>query len=101
MAWLAECDDTVIGTSGMVLWEFPARYGGTESGRAGYILNMYTIPEARRKGVCTQLLKKLIDEARAKGLKYLHLHASKDGINIYRKAGFVESDQVELGLRLK
>ncbi len=101
VAWLAECDGRVIGTSGMVLWEFPARYGGTESGRAGYILNMYTIPEARRKGVCTQLLNRLIDEAKDKGLKYVHLHASKDGINIYRKAGFVESDQVELELRLK
>lgn len=101
VAWLTECNGRVIGTSGMVVWEFPARYGGTESGRAGCILNMYTVPEARRKGVCTQLLKRLIDEARAKGLKYLHLHASKDGIRIYRKAGFVEPDQAELGLRLK
>jgi len=35
------------------------------------------------------------------GLKYLHLHASKDGINIYRKAGFVEPAQKELELRLE
>jgi len=101
VAWLAEYDGRVIGTSGMVVWEFPARYGGTESGKAGYILNMYTVPEARRKGVCTQLLRRLIGEAQTLGLKYLHLHASKDGISIYRKAGFVEPRQVELGLRLK
>lgn len=27
----------------------PARYGELESGKLGYILNLYTIPEARRK----------------------------------------------------
>jgi hypothetical protein len=31
----------------------------------------------------------------------LYLHASKDGINIYRKAGFVEPEQQELKLRLE
>ena len=100
IAWLAEYNGRVIATSGMVVWELPARYGGLESGRAGYILNMYTIPEARKRGICTRLLNELIKEAKALGLKYLHLHASKDGISIYIKAGFTEPDQTELRLRL-
>jgi ribosomal protein S18 acetylase RimI-like enzyme len=78
----------------------PARYGGLESGRLGYILNLYTVPEARRKGICTRLLNELIKEAKSLGLKYLHLHASEEGRNIYRKAGFVEPDQTELILRI-
>ena len=85
----------------MVVWQMPARYGGLESGRLGYILNLYTIPEARRKGICTRLLNELIKEAKSLGLTYLHLHASEDGINIYRKAGFVKPDQIELKLRLE
>jgi len=101
IAWLAEYDGKVIGTSGMVVWEMPARYGGIESGKLGYILNFYTIPEARRKGICTRLLNELIKEAKAIGLKYLHLHASEDGMSIYRKAGFVEPGQKELKLRLE
>jgi GNAT superfamily N-acetyltransferase len=100
VAWLAEYDGRIIGTSAMVVWQRPARYGGLESGWAGYILNMYTIPEARKIGVCSRLLKELIEEARALGLTYLHLHASKDGEPIYRKAGFVEPDQPELELIL-
>jgi len=101
IAWLAECDGKVVGTGGMVVWQIPGRYEGLESGRAGYIFNMYTIPEARRKGICTRLLKQLIREAKSLGIRYLHLHASKDGEDIYKKAGFVDPDQPELKLRLK
>jgi ribosomal protein S18 acetylase RimI-like enzyme len=101
IAWLAEHRGKIIGTSGMVVWRIPARYGGLESGKLGYILNLYTTPEARRKGICTRLLDELIKEAKSLGLKYLHLHASEDGMNIYRKAGFTEPDQIELKLRLE
>lgn len=101
IAWLAEFDGKIVGTSGMVIWQMPARYGGLESGKLGYILNLYTIPEARRRGICTRLLNELIREAKALGIRYLHLHASEDGMSIYRKAGFVEPDQTELVLRLK
>jgi len=100
IAWVAEYDGKIIATGGMVVQQIPARYGGVESGKLGYLLNFYTVPEARRKGICTRLLNELIKEAKSLGLKYLHLHASKDGINIYRKAGFVEPDQPELKLGL-
>jgi GNAT superfamily N-acetyltransferase len=100
IAWVAEYNGRIIATSGLVVWEKPAIYGGVESGKLGYLLNFYTIPEAREKGICTRLLNELIKEAKSIGLKYLHLHASKDSINIYRKAGFMELDQPELELRL-
>jgi GNAT superfamily N-acetyltransferase len=101
VAWLAERNGKTVGTSGMVVWQMPGRYGGLESGRLGYILNMYTVPEARRKGICTRLLDELIREAKASGIKYLHLHASEDGISIYRKAGFNKPDQIELSIILE
>jgi GNAT superfamily N-acetyltransferase len=100
IAWLAEHGGRIVGTGGMVVWQMPGRYSGLETGRLGYILNMYTIPEARRSGVCTRLLKELIKEAKSLGLRYLHLHASEDGMNIYRKAGFAEPKREELALRL-
>jgi GNAT superfamily N-acetyltransferase len=100
IAWVAEYEGKIVATSGMAVWQKPAMYGGVESGKLGYLLNFYTIPEARRKGICTRLLNELIKEAKSLGLRYLHLHASKDGIDIYRKAGFAEPDQPELELRL-
>ena len=100
IACVAEYKGKIIATSGMVVWQKPAMYGGVESGKLGYLLNFYTVPEARRKGIATRLLNELIREAKSLGLKYLHLHASKDGINIYRKAGFVEPWEPELELKL-
>jgi len=101
IAWVTEYNGKIIGTSGMVVWQIPARYGGVESGKLGYLLNFYTIPEARRKGIGTRLLNELIKEAKSLGLKNLRLHASKDGINIYRKAGFVKPKLPELVLKLE
>jgi GNAT superfamily N-acetyltransferase len=101
IAWVAEIDGRIVGTSGMVVWQKPAIYGGVESGKLGYLLNFYTIPEARKKGIATRLLNELIREAKLLGLRYLHLHASKDGEPIYRKAGFVEPREPELTLRLE
>ena len=101
IAWIAEYKGKIIATSGMVVWQIPARYGGVESGKIGYLLNFYTVPEARRRGISTRLLDELIREAKLLGLKYLHLHASEDGISIYRKAGFAEPRMPELVLKLE
>ncbi|HUW48529.1 MAG TPA: GNAT family N-acetyltransferase [Patescibacteria group bacterium] len=100
VGWLAECEGKIVGTSGMVVWQMPGRYGGLEEGRLGYILNMYTVPEARRRGVCTRLLDELMKEARKLGLKYLQLHASEDGVGIYKRAGFTCPKQIEMTMRL-
>ena len=100
IAWVAEYDEKIIATSGMVVWRKLAIYGGAESGKLGYLLNFYTVPEARRKGIATRLLNELLRDAKSSGIKYLHLHASKDGISIYKKAGFTEPEMPELELRL-
>jgi GNAT superfamily N-acetyltransferase len=100
IAWLAEYDGKIVGTGGMVVWQIPARYRGVETGRLGYLLNFYTVPEARGNGICTRLLNEFIKEAKSLGLKHLHLHASRDGIGLYRKAGFAEPSQPELVLKL-
>ncbi len=101
IAWIAELDRKIVATSGLVIWQKPATYGGVESGRLGYLLNFYTIPEARGRGIATRLLNELIREAKQSGLKYLHLHASKYGGPIYRKAGFKEPHIPELTLKLE
>lgn len=99
ISWLAEYDGKVVGCSGMSIWETIPNAINL-SGKRGYILNMYTIPEARQNGVCTTLLDKLIEDAKSSGVTYLHLRAGKAGINVYKKAGFKEPESTELDLRL-
>ncbi|PKO96070.1 MAG: hypothetical protein CVU12_07030 [Bacteroidetes bacterium HGW-Bacteroidetes-7] len=56
----------------------------------GDILNMYTLPEERRKGYSAVILQELIDEAWRRGISKISLHTSKDGEKLYRKFGFSE-----------
>jgi GNAT superfamily N-acetyltransferase len=100
VAWLAEYDGEIIATSGMVVWQKPGGYVSL-SGKTGYILNMYTVPEARGLGIASRLFDELVNEAGSLGIKHLHLHATEDGVDIYRKAGFVEPDLIELELKLQ
>ncbi len=56
----------------------------------GDILNMYTIPSARRNGVSALILKQLIDEAHNRGISKISLHTTKEGEKLYRNFGFGE-----------
>lgn len=56
----------------------------------GEILNMYTLPVARKKGYSSAVLKALIDEAQRRGVSKISLHTSMDGERVYRSYGFCE-----------
>ncbi|MDD2420078.1 MAG: GNAT family N-acetyltransferase [Bacteroidia bacterium] len=66
----------------------------------GDILNMYTIPGARSRGLSTLVLDHLIDEARKRGICKLSLHTTKAGEKLYRNAGFKEPQYPVLELNL-
>ena len=99
ICWIAEVNSIPVGFGGMVIQHIPGHYG-LINGRAGYILNMYTITGYRKKGICTGIMDRLIDDGRKLGLNKIYLHASKDGIELYRKKGFCDPDLPELELLL-
>ena len=87
---VAEYKDQPIGFGGMVIQTIPGHFKFI-SGKQAYILNMYTIPEFRKKGICSKLLTNLITKAKELGLDKICLHATDDGFNIYKKRGFKKS----------
>ena len=86
IALAAEYNNQPVSFGGMVVQEIPGHFNFL-SGKQGYILNMYTLPEYRGSGLSTMLFKRLLEEAKSAGLAKVYLHATDDGINIYRKAG--------------
>lgn len=54
-SYIATIDDTVVSMSGITFFERPPYIGNFE-GKEAYILNMYTVPECRGKGMAKQLL---------------------------------------------
>ena len=59
------------------------------SGRKAYVMNMYTAPPYRRKGIARKTLDLLVREARARGVTAISLEATAMGRPLYERYGFV------------
>ncbi|MBC8180245.1 GNAT family N-acetyltransferase [candidate division KSB1 bacterium] len=100
IAIVAKIEDQVIGYGGMIIKQIPGDFN-----KSFYleceILNMYTIPEARRQGVASLVLKQLLQIAKEKGISKVALHTSKDGEKLYRSFGFSNPEYPFLELLIK
>jgi len=88
-AFMAETDGEIVSFGAMVIKKIPGDFNQSMY-LEGDILNMYTIPAARRKGISAQILDHLIAEAKRRGISKISLHTTKDGEKLYRKFGFEE-----------
>lgn len=87
VVWFAEEDDRIIGTGGLVFFHRPPTFRNTSELQA-YVLNMYTLPECRYRGVATMILKHIVEYVKETPAKRISLHASEMGRSIYEKFGF-------------
>ena len=99
IAWLAEDNGKIIATSGLSFYTVPP-YFNNLTGKVAYIMNMYTKPEYRRKGIGTELFRRLLEEAKAGKITKIVLHATDIGRPLYEKFGFT-SDGSEMILKIK
>jgi GNAT superfamily N-acetyltransferase len=98
-AWVAEdANGSVVGGGGIVIAGWPG-YPGENLAKRAWILNMYTEPEARRRGVAQKLLKVIIEWCRAAGFRSVSLHASPAGRPLYEAAGFQPTNEMSVTLR--
>ena len=98
--WLA-CDaaGAAIGCGGLVFLQRPPS-PDNPSGREAYVMNIYTIPAWRGRGVAGQLLGQILGFARNSGVTVVRLHATAQGRSIYERAGF-EAVGTEMVLTLQ
>ena len=90
VSWLAMDGDKIIGTSGMSFVEKPP-YFGCPTGRIGLLSSMYTNPDYRRQGIARELLRRVMEEARAYGCGTVQITASDMGVLLYSDFGFVKN----------
>ncbi len=65
ISFIAKCEGQVAGIGSVVFREQPGNFKNP-SGKWGYIMNMYTVPQFRKKGICTAILNLLIAEGTKK-----------------------------------
>lgn len=92
---IAKCDGKVAGIGFVHLREMPGNFKNP-SGKWGYIMNMYTVPEFRRKGICKNILILLLEEGKKYGYHAFELHATKEGEKVYVREGFTHHDEPTL-----
>lgn len=99
LGWMAEdSNGRVVGGGGIVVAAWPGFPGENHAKRA-WILNMYTEPDARRRGVARRLMQEMIEWCRGEGYGSVSLHASESGRPLYKSMGFRPTKEMTLKLR--
>jgi len=94
--WLAlDASGRVAGGGGVLLCPWPANPKDPCTERA-VILNVYTEPEFRKRGVARQVMATILIEVRQQGLRAVNLHASAEGRHLYEKLGFEATNEMRL-----
>ena len=87
VSWIALDEDKIVGTSGMSFAEKPP-YCTCPTGRLGILSSMYTDPKYRRMGIASQLLDRVVQEAKDYGCGTIYITASDMGVKLYEAYGF-------------
>jgi GNAT superfamily N-acetyltransferase len=102
VGWLASPADqpeVIVSGAGVQLQPIlprPVNVSTIGEGRQGTIVNVFTEPQWRRRGIAGLLVKEIIAWSRNEQLDRLILHASNEGRSIYEKLGFVATNEMRL-----
>ena len=85
-------DEKVIGCATLCYIEMMPTFSHP-TGKRAHLMNVYTNSQYRRQGIAYQMINMLIEEAKEKGITEISLDATEAGRHLYKKCGFVESDE--------
>ncbi len=88
--------DRFAGAGGISYYRVMPTYHNP-GGEKAYIMNMYTRPEYRRRGIAYRTLGILVEDAEARGISCISLEATAMGRPLYEKYGFTPMND-EMGL---
>lgn len=101
IAWLAIApapSAEIVAGAGLIVRPMiprPAPDGSIEL-REGTVVNVYTAPAWRRKGLGALVVKHVMEYARYHQINRLSLHASDDGRPLYETLGFAPTNEMRL-----
>lgn len=71
------------------------------TGKTGTLMNVYTLPEYRRKGIAEKLVGMAIEDGKAWDLSYIELRSTNCGYPLYKKLEFEEDSSIYMTMKLK
>jgi GNAT superfamily N-acetyltransferase len=104
ISWVAtEGSDAIVAGAGLQLRRMLPRPdddgGELIYGPQALVLNVYTEPAWRRRGVAKLLMHELLSWTTRNGVKSVVLHAAPEARSLYEKLGFVATNEMRLAAR--
>jgi len=98
LAWLISAPDASIAAgTGLWLMDWPPHMIGSGA-RRGNILNVYTHPNFRRRGLARELMQAALGWCKQNGVDTVILHASPAGRALYESMGFAPTNEMRVRL---
>jgi len=96
------CEDNrkAVSVAFLIIGEWPPNRTFI-NGKIATLLNVYTYPEYKKKGIGTNLVKRIIEEAEKQNVSIINLLATEDGETVYKKLGFIETEDKSMRLKLQ
>jgi GNAT superfamily N-acetyltransferase len=100
VGWLAtpaNQPEMVVGGAGVQLQPIlprPVNASTVGEGRQGTVVNVFTEPQWRRRGIAGLLIKEIITWSKDEHLDRLLLHASDEGRSLYERLGFIAGNEM-------
>lgn len=88
LGWVAESRGEVVAGAGVVPRPLLPRPGAPRGGMEAYVLNVFTEPEHRGRGLAKRLMRAVLAWSRSRRAVQVSLHASAMGRPVYKSVGF-------------
>jgi GNAT superfamily N-acetyltransferase len=96
VGWLVVDGPNIAAGGGVLIREqFPVP-GCHRVGRWAHVMNIYTEPEYRRRGLARRIMQPILEWCEAEGIDRVTLSASEEGKPLYESLGFRQAPEMSL-----
>ena len=96
VGWLAETGGEIVAGVGVLLHQYYPTRANPRGRPTAYILNVYTEPGHRRRGLANQLIAEILAWCRTHDIPRASLHASRFGRSVYERLGFAQTNEMRV-----
>ena len=100
VAFVAKDGERIVSVAYLHIIEMPAN-SILLNGLYGEVLSVFTEPEYRGRGLCSTLMRNLVEYGKKRGLGRIDLSATDEGYPIYAKVGFKDKEHRYRDMRMK
>ncbi len=87
IAFVCRNENKILGCCFLYISEKPSNPSFI-NGRTGTVMNVYTRPQFRKRGIARELMKMLLSESKRNNLDFVELKATDSGYSLYKALGF-------------